>query len=125
MNKLSGMLLLLLLISACSNGEPEPTEVATLEPVAVTSTPTQPEPTSTPVPPTETPTPEPTPTETPPYPDEGYGPDNFPNDINPLTGLRVSSISDLDRRPVAMKINIVPRTGTRPPWGAIGCGYCV
>ena len=117
MKKLSGMLLLILLISACSIGGPEPTEVVTAEPLAATVTPTQPEPTSTLVPPTDTPTPEPTPTSTPPYPEEGYGPHNFPNDINPLTGLRVSNPTSLDRRPVAVKINIVPRTGTRPPWG--------
>jgi hypothetical protein len=117
MKKLSGMLLLILLISACSIGGPEPTEVVTAEPLTATVTPTQQEPTSTPVPPTDTPTPEPTPTSTPPYPEEGYGPHNFPNDINPLTGLRVSNPTSLDRRPVAVKINIVPRTGTRPPWG--------
>ena len=117
MKKLSGMLILILLISACSLGGPEPTEVVTAEPLAATVTSTQPEPTSTQIPPTDTPTPEPTPTATPPYPEEGYGPDNFPNDINPLTGLRVTNPTSLDRRPVAVKINIVPRTGTRPPWG--------
>ena len=117
MKKLSGMLLLIFLISACSIGGPEPTEVVTAQPLTASATSTQPEPTSTPVPPTDTPTPEPTPTATPPYPEEGYGPVNFPNDINPLTGLRVSNPTYLDRRPVAVKINIVPRTGTRPPWG--------
>lgn len=117
MKRLSGMMLLVLLISACSIGGPEPTEMITEESFVATATPTKPEPTSTPVPPTETPTPEPTPTATPPYPEEGYGPDNFPNDVNPLTGLRVSNPTSLDRRPVAVKINIVPRTGTRPPWG--------
>lgn len=117
MKKISAMLLLIFLISACSIGGPEPTEIITVESIVESATPTQPEPTSTPVPPTETPTPEPTPTATPPYPDEGYGPDDFPIDINPLTGLRMSNSTTLDRRPVAVKINIVPRTGTRPPWG--------
>jgi hypothetical protein len=52
-----------------------------------------------------------------PYPPEGYGPDHFPEDINPLTGLRVSDPSLLDRRPLGIKVNIVPRSSTRPPWG--------
>ncbi len=46
-----------------------------------------------------------------------YGPDNMPASINPLTGLAVGNPALLDRRPVAVKINIVPRTSTRPPWG--------
>jgi hypothetical protein len=48
---------------------------------------------------------------------EGYGPNNFPGNVNPLTGSFVADSDLLDKRPVAMKINIVPRTGTRPPWG--------
>ena len=68
----------------------------------VTASPTS---TKTPVPPT--PTPEPV----------SYGPDNFPVNINPLTGLEVSNPSLLERRPVAVKINLVPRTTYRPTWG--------
>lgn len=45
------------------------------------------------------------------------GPDNFPPDVDPLTGLVVADPNLLDRRPIAVKINIVPRTSTRPPWG--------
>ena len=108
MKKLFGMLLLPLLISACSIGGPEPTEVISVQPLASTVTPTQPEPTLTQVPPTKTPTPVFTPTATQPYPDEGYGPGNFPIDINPLTGLLVENARGLDQRPVAVKINIVP-----------------
>jgi hypothetical protein len=76
-------------------------------------------PTLTPLSPTETPTLTPTITltPTPDYPLEGYGPTNFPADINPLTGLEASESSFLERRPVAIKVNIVPRTSTRPPWG--------
>jgi hypothetical protein len=37
--------------------------------------------------------------------------------VNPLTGLLVDDPSLLERRPVAVKINLVPRTSTRPPWG--------
>lgn len=117
MKKYSAMLLLVLLISACSKGVPEPTEAITSEPLAATVTPTKLKPTPTPLPPTDTPTPTITPSATPPYPEEGYGPDNFPNDVNPLTGLIAEDFQSLDKRPVAVKINIVPRTGTRPPWG--------
>jgi len=45
------------------------------------------------------------------------GPENFPADVNPLTGLVVANPKLLERRPIAVKVNIVPRTGTRPPWG--------
>jgi hypothetical protein len=46
-----------------------------------------------------------------------FGPDNFPADVDPLTGLVVADPKLLDRRPIAVKVNIVPRTSTRPPWG--------
>jgi hypothetical protein len=46
-----------------------------------------------------------------------FGPDNFPTDVDPLTGLVVTDTQLLDRRPIAVKVNIVPRTSTRPPWG--------
>ena len=73
--------------------------------------------------PTETTTPTSTPTEVPtttptvtPAP-VVYGPKDFPEGINPLTGLQVADPTILDRRPVAVKVNIVPRTTNRPPWG--------
>jgi hypothetical protein len=78
-------------------------------------------PTDTPVPPTPTVTttasPTVTLTATPEFPAEGYGPDNFPAEVNPLTGVRVADGDLLDKRPVAIKVNIVPRNSTRPPWG--------
>ena len=46
-----------------------------------------------------------------------YGPENFPADVDPLTGLVVANPKLLERRPVAVKVNIVPRSYTRPPWG--------
>ncbi|HLE16252.1 MAG TPA: DUF3048 C-terminal domain-containing protein [Anaerolineales bacterium] len=104
-------------LTACSifrgpaviTGEPSPVPVNT-----VTET-------ASPVPPTSTATsttvPTSTTTPTPVYPEEGYGPDNFPSDVNPLTGLMVADPDILDKRPVAIKVNIVPRTSTRPPWG--------
>ncbi len=73
--------------------------------------------------PTQTNTPTLTPTTTEiPTPSETstpfvYGPSNFPTNIDPLTGLAVSDPGLLDRRPVAVKINIVPRSSNRPPWG--------
>jgi len=84
-------------------------------------------PTETSVPPTSTTaptdTPEPTATLTPtqappsatPEPQD-YGPENFPDNVNPLTGLPVSDPDLLDRRPVSVKIQMFPR-GQRPPWG--------
>lgn len=64
---------------------------------------------------TQTPTISPTTTNTP--APVIYGPSDFPEDVNPLTGLMVEDESILNRRPIAIKINIVPRTSNRPPWG--------
>ena len=114
------LVLLSILSSACSLfGKAPAAATPSLEASPVpTSTPT-PRPTDTEVPPTATvtPTKPPTPTSTPAYPPEGFGPTGFPENVNPLTGLYVTNPQVLDRRPVAMKVNIVPRTSTRPPWG--------
>jgi hypothetical protein len=67
--------------------------------------------------PTVTSSPTPAPTPTPSYPLEGYGPSNFPDNVNPLTGLEVSDPDVLQRRPLAVKVNIIPRDNYRPPWG--------
>lgn len=73
------------------------------------------EPTETPTPtPTFTQTPAPTPTQPPtataasPQKAVSYGPE-FPNNINPLTGLEVSDPSLLERRPIAVKVVNYPR----------------
>ena len=58
----------------------------------------------------------PTATATPVYPVEGYGPGGFPTDVNPLTGLKVTDPSLLERRPLAIKVPNLPRT-VRPQWG--------
>lgn len=102
---------------ACTLGGPAPTGTITPKPtlVQVTTAPATFTPSS--IPPTITTTSTVTPSATPVYPIEGFGPKNFPQDVNPLTGLFVHDTDLLDRRPVAMKLNIVPRTGTRPPWG--------
>jgi hypothetical protein len=69
-------------------------------------------PTATVTPATATATALPTATEVP----KAYGPDNFPTGVDPLTGLKVSDASLLDRRPLAVKVQMIPR-GERPPWG--------
>jgi len=42
--------------------------------------------------------------------------DEFPEDVDPLTGLQVADPEILDRRPVAVKISNYPRS-VRPQWG--------
>ena len=71
------------------------------------------QPTATPLP-TATNTPAPTLTPTPAR--VQYGPTNFPEDVDPLTGLKVSDASILDRRPVMVKVSNFPREG-RPHAG--------
>jgi hypothetical protein len=57
-----------------------------------------------------------TPSETPVELKYTYGPNHFPNGINPLTGLPVSDPTILQRRPMAIKITNYPRS-VRPQWG--------
>jgi hypothetical protein len=112
------LLAFVLLFTACSPAaapeapSPVPTEIATAT-ATVTATPIpSATPTETPVPPTETPEP----TTTPDYPVEGRGPTNFAVEINPLTGLEVQSPEILNRRPVVIKVENLPREH-RPQWG--------
>lgn len=108
---------LLLVITACGQATEAPIDMAT-QPAIVESTSTLP-PTAVPasatptVTATVTMTPTPTNTPTPVV----YGPNNFPANVDPLTGLTVSDASLLDRRPLAFKINLVPRSYYRPPFG--------
>lgn len=44
------------------------------------------------------------------------GPDNFPTDVNPLTGLQVDDPASLDRRPIAIKVSNYP-AAVRPQAG--------
>lgn len=46
----------------------------------------------------------------------GVGPEDFPSGVNPLTGLEVQKVSNLERQPVGVKINNYPRDD-RPQWG--------
>lgn len=117
MKKLIIFIIFALALTACSRGGPTPTEqVSVQQPTRQATTPT-PTKTATPIPPTETATPTVSPTPTPEYPKDGYGPQNFPDKVNPLTGEIMSSANTLAKRPLAIKVNIVPRTSTRPPWG--------
>lgn len=50
------------------------------------------------------------------YPAEGYGPSNFPANVDPLTGLGVNNPALLDRRPLLIKVSNLPRN-VRPQWG--------
>ena len=102
--------LIFLLSSACVWTTPKPTPTP---PATATSLPPSETPTAAP---TETPTPTPTPEVTEPAADISYGPENFPETVNPLTGQTVSDPALLSRRPVSVKVQIFPR-GQRPPWG--------
>lgn len=102
-----------LLISGCTQSAPR--DLSDLEETAVVQTltamaPTLPPPTETPTP-TATSTPTPTPTKV-----TSLGPDNFPADVNPLTGLQVEDPSLLERRPVIVKVANYPAVG-RPHAG--------
>ena len=66
--------------------------------------------------PSSTPEPSPTPLPTDQVPGFGYGPTSFPEDINPLTGLRPADPTLLFRRPMVIKISNFPRQ-VRPQWG--------
>lgn len=98
------LVLIIFLTTACG---------PTLRPVA---TPTLAEPTLPAATPTPTETPTLAPMATPGYPPEGYGPTNFPADVDPLTGLKVANPALLERRPLAVKISNLPRY-VRPQWG--------
>ena len=115
-----GLSIATLLLSACASGSGS---IATTPPgdsQAVSSPVASQTPTASPLPPSETPTPSPVPSATPtvtptPLP-VSSGPGNYPPGVNPLTGLPVADPALLERRPVAVKVQIFPR-GQRPPWG--------
>jgi hypothetical protein len=96
------------LLAACGSAQTSfPTVTATATATEIPTT------TETPTPLlTDTPTLAPTPL----YPPEGYGPANFPADVDPLTGLKVADPALLNRRPMVIKVSNLPRT-VRPQWG--------
>jgi hypothetical protein len=65
---------------------------------------------------TATATPDPTATSLASYPEAGYGPTNFPANVDPLTGLPIANPALLDRRLLAIKVSNLPRD-IRPQWG--------
>jgi hypothetical protein len=87
------------LLAACGGGKPVAVPLQTMVPGAAPETET-PAPTET-SPPTEVP-PTATPTET---PVPVYGPETYPDDVNPLTGLQVDDPTVLDRRPLLVKVS--------------------
>lgn len=116
MRRFLGILVLLLFVLSACNSNPTdqvleaPTTAINEVPPSPTPSPTStPEPTDTPEVVVDTPQP----TSTPPP----YGPDEFPVDINPLTGLKVDDPDILNRRPIGIKVNIFPREQYRPTWG--------
>ena len=103
MNIRKTILLTLLSLTVACQPVPEPDSPPTITPLplpSATASPTQPYVYLTP---------------TPGYPDEGFGPANFPIDINPLTGLSTDPVL-LDRRPMLIKVSNLPRD-VRPQFG--------
>jgi hypothetical protein len=121
MNKLFSMILLCVFLVSCTAA---PTVVPTAAPTATTVSTETSVPTSTEIPtasaptatlkPSATATPAATPT--PVYPVTGYGPTNFPENIDPLTGLPVANPAIMNRRPLVVKVENLPRDH-RPQWG--------
>ena len=105
------LVLFALVLAACGSAAPAATVVPTAtQPPTAASTDTA---TEVPSPlPSATPTASPTPL----YPPDGLGPSNFPADVDPLTGLKVANPALLDRRPMLIKVQNLPRD-SRPQWG--------
>ncbi len=113
-------IILIIGLSACSKPTQElkdtsiPTRVLTTRVPTSTNTIT---PTGTKSPTrTRTPTKRPSATPTSIFPSEGFGPEEYPENVNPLTGLYIENPAILERRPISVKVNIIPRYN-RPPWG--------
>ncbi|MBN1147585.1 MAG: DUF3048 domain-containing protein [Anaerolineales bacterium] len=106
------------ILAACT---PQPTPASSVAatssaPPTETTEPNDPPPspasaTDTAIPPSDSPVPPAAPTPV------AYGPHNFPANVDPLTGQIVGDKTVLERRPLAIKIQIFPR-GQRPVWGA-------
>jgi hypothetical protein len=91
-------------LTAANISNPLPVQSPTLPATPTTRPTSTATATFTPAPPTSTPIP------------QDVGPANFPSDVDPLTGLTVGNPALLERRPLAVKIQMFPR-GQRPPWG--------
>jgi hypothetical protein len=117
---LLAFLLVVLSLSACTSNNPATTELAATAANQTLNAPIETREaaatalaTAPPLPPTITAVQSPTPTSTP----SPLGPDQFPANVNPLTGLTVADPKVLERRPLGIKINIFPREQYRPTWG--------
>ena len=119
-NRITLVALMLFFASACTPVTPAPSAIPTEDPNTAISPSEAPAtstlPTTASTPPTATIAPAATesPTATPEV--VAYGPQSFPANIDPLTGKPVGDPSLLERRPLAVKIQLFPRGG-RPPWG--------
>jgi len=113
-------IILIIGLSACSKPTQELKETSIPTRVLKTSVPTSTNtitPTGTKTPTrTRTPTKRPSATPTSIYPSDGFGPEEYPENVNPLTGLYIDDPAILERRPISVKVNIIPRYN-RPPWG--------
>ncbi len=106
-------LVLVILLTSCGLGTASrPTSQPTATSLLLTSAPPSATATSTSAP-TATSTTAPTSTPNPIV----YGPDNFPANVDPLTGLVVTDTAVLNRRPVEVKVNFASRAIDRPTWG--------
>ncbi|HEX9018037.1 MAG TPA: DUF3048 domain-containing protein [Anaerolineaceae bacterium] len=110
------VLVSLLILSACARATVKtaatPTHAAAAT-IAPTHTPLpSATATETPVPVTATPTSSPTTA----YPVAGRGPSGFASGVDPLTGLEVKDPNLLNRRPIVIKVENIPREH-RPQWG--------
>jgi hypothetical protein len=111
--------LLLFVASACTQITPAPSAIPTEDPATVVSPSEAPAASEQPAVASASPaaTLEPAATENPVASVEAaYGPQNFPANIGPLTGKTAGDPALLERRPLAVKIQLFPRGG-RPPWG--------
>lgn len=106
----AGLMLVSALASCQGSNSTEDQQSALEKAVAQTLTAA---PTATPTP-SKTPTP--LPTMTPTQVIVQYGPTNFPDNVDPLTGLTVDDPAILNRRPVMIKVSNYPREG-RPHAG--------
>jgi hypothetical protein len=112
---LLAFLTIILLASACNGSTPNAT-LSPAEQTAVVQTLTAMAPTEPSATPTPTVTLTPKPSATPTKPQTSVGPDEFPEGVNPLTGLKVENPELLKRRPVLVKVANYPAEG-RPHAG--------
>ena len=107
------IVILMLMLNACTGGGPQATDINVSTETVALPPPATEIITPSPVPPTSTYTP---PTVTTSRAPVAYGPADFPAHVDPLTAMEISNPALLERRPVAIKVQIFPR-GQRPPWG--------